>query len=309
MERNLVSVIIPTYNRSQYLGETLESIIDQTYEQWECLVIDDGSNDETEDLMIGYENKDGRITYRKRPDSFSKGANGSRNYGLTLSKGEFIAFCDDDDYWLPTKLEKQIPVFKDFPKVGLVTSNLEFVASDGIRTGRVIDFSPCNGYIFEALLLKNQTSTITVVVKREVFDKVGLFNTTFRFSEDWEMWRRIGFYYEFYVVPEVLACVRKHELNITNELTNKPLEKFKLYRRLTKSLLKWGDNRFSKEDLKIIQRVEWQHYRTILINNCPGIKPKVSFFLKLMVVNFFESLRFMFLLLKYELLKPNKSVF
>src|SRR5690606_15110439 len=150
------------------------------------------------------------------------------NFGLFKSKGVYIAFCDDDDYWLPDKLEKQIPILEAHPEVGLVTGNIEFVNTDGVRTGRIIKQTGNHGYVFEELLFKNRLSMITPVLRRDVFDKVGMFNTDFTISEDWEYWRRVAYYYPFYALPDVLACVRKHDANTSLKVSEAPFEQYVL---------------------------------------------------------------------------------
>ena len=104
----LVSIIIPTYNRAHLLGETLESVLAQTYENWECLIIDDGSIDATDELMDFYCEKDSRIKYYHRPDIRQKGANACRNYGFEMCKGEFIQWFDSDDIIHADKLKIQV---------------------------------------------------------------------------------------------------------------------------------------------------------------------------------------------------------
>lgn len=105
---SLISLIIPTYNRCHFIGETLDSIIGQTYREWECIVVDDGSSDYTEELIEFYVAKDKRISFYKRPGGIKKGANGCRNFGFTVSKGEFINWFDSDDILLPEALEKRV---------------------------------------------------------------------------------------------------------------------------------------------------------------------------------------------------------
>ncbi|MNK18133.1 GalNAc(5)-diNAcBac-PP-undecaprenol beta-1,3-glucosyltransferase [compost metagenome] len=97
----VVSIIIPTYNRAHLIGETLDSIVAQTYNNWECIVVDDGSTDDTKDLVKDYQTKDSRISYHRRPDNYLPGGNGARNYGFDISKGEYINWFDSDDIMLP----------------------------------------------------------------------------------------------------------------------------------------------------------------------------------------------------------------
>lgn len=102
-----ISILIPTYNRAPYLGETLDSVIGQTFKNWECIVVDDGSVDYTLELLEFYKEKDKRITYFQRPENRPKGANACRNYGFEKSGGKYVQWLDSDDIISPDKLEKQ----------------------------------------------------------------------------------------------------------------------------------------------------------------------------------------------------------
>ena len=110
MNKSLVTIIIPTYNRHDYLGETLDSVLGQSYQNWECIIVDDGSNDYTKELVEWYIARSTRIKYFERPDNLPKGANSCRNYGYELSQGEYIMWLDDDDLLDAKKLEKQLEV-------------------------------------------------------------------------------------------------------------------------------------------------------------------------------------------------------
>ncbi|SFC74087.1 Glycosyltransferase involved in cell wall bisynthesis [Zunongwangia mangrovi] len=131
MNNPLVSIIIPTYNRAHFIGETLESVIAQTYQNWECIVVDDDSNDYTDELMEFYCEKDTRIKYHHRSSHKPKGANACRNYGFDLSKGDLLIFLDSDDF-----LEKQCIQLR---KNKLIESKLDFVCTDTARL--VSDFN------------------------------------------------------------------------------------------------------------------------------------------------------------------------
>ncbi|MEP6260726.1 MAG: glycosyltransferase family 2 protein [Gillisia sp.] len=108
----LVSIIIPTYNREDLIGETLNSVLSQTYTNWECIVVDDGSSDNTEGIIKAYIEKDCRIKYYYRPENCKKGASVCRNFGLEKSKGELIQFLDSDDLLAKNKLEEQIKLYQ-----------------------------------------------------------------------------------------------------------------------------------------------------------------------------------------------------
>ncbi|MCA1744718.1 MAG: glycosyltransferase, partial [Bacteroidales bacterium] len=107
-EQPLVSVIIPTFNREHLIGETLESVLKQTYNNWECLIVDDGSTDRTRELVEGYVQLDGRFSYYRRPDYMPKGANACRNFGFEISRGDYVNWFDDDDIMHPEKLQIQV---------------------------------------------------------------------------------------------------------------------------------------------------------------------------------------------------------
>jgi glycosyltransferase involved in cell wall biosynthesis len=114
MSTPLVSIIIPTFNRASIINDTLDSILDQTYSNWECLVVDDGSTDETKKVIHNYALKDPRISALERPPEKSKGANSCRNYGLSLAKGDYVIFFDSDDIMAMTCLEKRVEAFNKY---------------------------------------------------------------------------------------------------------------------------------------------------------------------------------------------------
>lgn len=111
MRYPLVSIIIPTYDRGQIISEALYSVLAQTYKNWECIVVDDGSHDHTQELINSFQEKCNQISYHKRPEALKKGASACRNYGLKLSQGELIQFLDSDDLLRKNKLEEQVKLY------------------------------------------------------------------------------------------------------------------------------------------------------------------------------------------------------
>ncbi len=125
-ENPLVSIIIPTYNRAHLIGETLDSVLAQTYQNWECIVVDDGSTDNTDELILNYIAKDNRFKYCHRPADKPKGANACRNYGLELAKGEYINWFDSDDLMRPNFMIRKLEVLKKHQVDFVVSESLNF---------------------------------------------------------------------------------------------------------------------------------------------------------------------------------------
>ena len=157
------SVIVAVYNGAKTLTQTIESILSQTYDNFELLLIDDGSTDESRNLIEKYL-EDERVKYFKKQNG---GVASARNFGIARATGEVIGFCDQDDQWLPQKLEKQIPLFSD-PDVGLVYSWVD-IDRHGKRECSTPEFE---GECFEALLNRNFVSCCTAMVRRTVLNQV-----------------------------------------------------------------------------------------------------------------------------------------
>jgi len=168
----LVSVVIPAYNCAPFIGESLDSVYRQTYRNWEVIVIDDGSTDETRAILAPHT---GRIRYFYQEN---RGTAAARNAGVRQARGELIAFLDNDDIWLPEKLERQVQVMQGSPECGLVfTDGIMFMA-DGTRRGPVIpsrldawiathlteDPAVAKGDIFRNLFLANEISSASSVM-------------------------------------------------------------------------------------------------------------------------------------------------
>ena len=202
-----ISVIIPTKNRIDMLKIALNSIFTQTYPVYEIIVIDDGSDSDDIIDLIRVINEPKVSLLRNHS---SKGANYSRNRGIKVSTGDFIAFLDDDDYWLPQKLEKQLAVFKS-QDVGAVYCGLNYYDVVSGKKKNVNRLSYPSGYILEQLLIEDITSTTpTYIVRRDCFDKAGFFDENLPARQDWDMWIRIAQHYNIGCVPEVLVYAGEH---------------------------------------------------------------------------------------------------
>jgi glycosyltransferase involved in cell wall biosynthesis len=211
----LVSIVIPSYNYGQFVSEAVESVLAQTYSPIEVIVVDDGSTDNTREVLI--ERFGDRIRYIYQEN---KGLPGARNTGIRNATGSFLAFLDADDLWLPTKLEKQMAVMSEKPEVGLV-----YCSSLRVNTQTGASYTEhcrpdVRGDVRRKVLHRNciAGSASAALIRRECFDTVGLFDETLRSAEDWDMWIRLSRHYQFDFVPEALIQYRMHGSQMSSKL-------------------------------------------------------------------------------------------
>ncbi len=200
----LISCVVPTYNSERYLKEALESIFAQTYRPFEIIIADDGSTDNTESLAISYGDQ---IRFVKQKTS---GPAATRNLGLNVARGEFVAFLDADDLWHPEKLFRQMSFFRKLPEPDLCLTHAQLFWTHTLREEKIQyrdhpRSQPIPGY-----------STTTLLVRRNIFDRIGLFNTQYWFGDatDW-LSRAIEQELIIEVLPDVLTYHRMHESNLT----------------------------------------------------------------------------------------------
>jgi glycosyltransferase involved in cell wall biosynthesis len=200
-----VSVVIPAYNAMTYLPKTLDSVLQQTFTDFEVLLVNDGSTDSIESWFTTV--NDNRV---KLISQANQGLPGARNTGIKEAQGEYIAFIDADDLWEPTKLEKQAHSLDAKPEVGLVYAWTLLIDQHGNSTGTVTA-AQAEGNVWEKLLLGDVVgSGSAAMIRRSCFDQVGMFDTELTSIEDCDMWVRIAAHYPFAVIKEVLVYYRQH---------------------------------------------------------------------------------------------------
>ena len=202
-ELPLISIVLPTYNRAYILPEAVRSVLEQTYSTWELIIVDDGSTDDTREVIERF--ADLRIRYIKHETN--KGLAASRNTGITNARGAYIANLDSDDTWLPQKLEKEIFVFNNKnPQPDIVYSAYERTLANG-RTVQLPPetVSPKEGDLQKVFLASNIISMQMALIKRGVFETYGMFDETIESMQDWELWLRLAPHCKFTYVPEILT--------------------------------------------------------------------------------------------------------
>lgn len=206
---NEISIVIPTLNRPEFLSRLLKSISAQTYQKFEVLIIDDASDDQASNQKVIESYKD-VMDLKYFVNEKRSGAPVSRNRGITEAKFDLIALVDDDDEWLPSKLEKQIEIFAHSPEeVGLVYTWTRVVDSNGNAIGE--NLSSIEGLPKREILEECFISSPSVMVKKKAIIASGLFDISFRSCQDWDMWTRLVFAnYQVRVVKEILTLYYKH---------------------------------------------------------------------------------------------------
>lgn len=211
MTNGLVSIIIPTYNRAHLIEATLKSILLQTYQNWECIVVDDGSIDETESIVNSYSNKDNRIKFFKRPQSLQKGANSCRNYGFQMSSGEYINWFDSDDVILENFIKN---------KVNALTPDIHFIIGNGYfwypetNTKKVLNLADTDNLYLDFVMWKLQIITNSVLFKRNFLKDKELFNPNMKRGQEAEFFSRLFFECtsnQFKIIQNADFLYRQHD--------------------------------------------------------------------------------------------------
>ena len=211
----MISVIIPTYNSTKYIGEAINSVLRQTFTDYEIIVVDDGSTDNTKEII---DNNFPQVRYYYLPH---RGVSRARNYGIQRARGEFIAFLDADDLWFGEKLEKQIGVFNADQELMLVFTEHRFFDSNGIREAT---FSKkerlMKGDVVKNIFLYSHVALPTVMVRKNVFQEIGYFEENLNVAEDDNLWIRIALKFRIHLLDEVLVHCRMTENSLSRITSN-----------------------------------------------------------------------------------------
>jgi len=220
MKNPKVSIIIPAYNHEKYVGEAIQSVLTQTFEDFELIIINDGSTDNTEAEILKF--KDDRIQYYFQPN---RGLSATLNRGVGLARGEFFNFLPSDDMFLPEKLAVQLKAFEESADIGVVFSYHLVVDGEGkeVKDDPIVDWFTVpfktREEIFPALFERNFLSVPTALIKMECFKKVGLFDESLKIAQDYDLWMRILRYYDLRLIKRILLKLRWHGANLTYRTT------------------------------------------------------------------------------------------
>ncbi|OGX15238.1 MAG: hypothetical protein A2166_00420 [Omnitrophica WOR_2 bacterium RBG_13_41_10] len=218
-----VSVIIPTYNRAHYICETIDSILAQTYRDYEIIVVDDGSTDDTRKVLQKY---DGKVRYFYQKN---RGSSAARNFGISQSQGEYIAFLDDDDLWLPNKLDVQLEIIEKNLNLAFVCSGSYVINEAGENINVWKENKKSKLETFRRLYKGNFVLTLTVLMRRRCFYDVGEFDERLIVSQDYDLWLRLAKKYKFQYINTPLAKYRIHRNNVSKNIETRFLNNLMIF--------------------------------------------------------------------------------
>jgi glycosyltransferase involved in cell wall biosynthesis len=216
----LVSVVVLTYNRARLLPETVHAILAQSYRNLELIIVDNLSSDSTPDYVAGL--TDSRVRCYRNPNHGVLAVN--RNFGIRQARGKYIAFCDDDDVWLPTKLERQVSVLENSSRVALCFTNT-LAVRDSSDTGQLVFSHPFGNSTLNSLIWRNFIGNSSVMVRKAVLDRVGLLDEDPALTpyDDYHMWLRVAHSGEIHGIDEPLVRYRVHGAGFSAQLTHRDL--------------------------------------------------------------------------------------
>jgi glycosyltransferase involved in cell wall biosynthesis len=240
-----VSVIIPTYQSAKYIKSALESVLSQTFKDFEIIVVDGGSRDGTKEIAESFGSKI-RVLLQS-----GKGISNARNVGVAAAKGEYIAFLDSDDLWVPTKLATQLKLIKGSNSVGLVYSDASTFFEGDLEPKCGITLfdvrKPHRGNITIQLILENFIPCSTVLIRKLCFQKIGDFDESLPLCEDHDLWLRTSKVFCVDYQPIVLAKIRSHSGSLSTNLECLLITQIMLRKRTIvqmPSLIDGYDNKF-----------------------------------------------------------------
>lgn len=307
-EENLISIIIPVYNRESLIGDTLDSILAQSWPNWECIVVDDGSEDNTLEVLEAYCKKDARISYHQRPENRPKGANACRNYGFELSKGAYINWFDSDDLMHPQKLELQLKALKESEFPFCVCQTMMFDESMkkelGLRHPRLISDNFWEDYIMFKILWV----TPSPLWKRSFLqDLDSLFDEELQAAQEWEFHvRSLSRLKEYSTINRPLNYIRIHKNSVSTVDHEKKIWHYFLARYKVYELFK---KECSPRIGSFLRRYLLEAYKNALRNGQITLAGKmwVTYISREKSISFKKKLRLSAALISFKIFKKGNS--
>jgi glycosyltransferase involved in cell wall biosynthesis len=231
-----VSVIMPCFNHALFVEKSIESVLAQSVGDLELIVVDDCSRDHSREIIAQYAKNDRRV--RAIQHERNLGASRSRNDGIRVAEGEYLAFCDADDIWMPTKLARQLELMETHPMHDVAYCDAEIIDEHGERTGERFSHEfpvpgDGSGRLFDELCTRNFINMQTVVLRRKSLGATARFDEHIKWVEDWLFWVRIAQDHSFIYTKEVLAEYRVHQKSTgRSQRRGNKINRLKVFRRI-----------------------------------------------------------------------------
>lgn len=250
-----VAVIIPCYNGARYLEQTLQSALEQSLNDKQILAVDDGSCDETLTIL---ERFSPRVKVLQQSH---QGTQAARNLAIRCSDSEYVALLDQDDLWLSTKLTTQVKILEDHPEVGLCYTNVQTIDERGAPLDKPQPPFATLAHgesAFLRLLEGNFITASSVVLRRAILEKVGLFSSDYPYAGDWHLWLRVATFSSIDGCPEVLTLYRWHSANASRDSVGMLKDGIRLYAEMLGSLAEWVSHHPGAREHPLRRRLRYQ---------------------------------------------------
>ena len=255
-----VSVIVPTYNRAEFLNRALMSVVKQTVKCSEIIVVDDGSTDDTANLLHKFSRTIEIPLKIIRQEN--KGPAAARNLGITSAKQEYVAFLDSDDHWNKRKIEIQYKILQDNPEY-FISHTKEKWLRRGAHLNQKKKHIPRHGDIFDHCLQLCGVGMSTVMIRSDLFEKIGLFDENIRCCEDYDFWLRVSCRFPFYLVNEPLTVKEGGREDQVSSIYRMGMDRIRVY-----ALKKIIDSKILTEKQYLLAIDEFKRKCTVFGNGC-----------------------------------------
>jgi glycosyltransferase involved in cell wall biosynthesis len=298
-----VSVIVPCYNYANFISQTLNSVRQQTYQDWECIVVDDGSTDNSKDIIFSYTSRDPRFVYVYQEN---RGLSAARNTGIKEAKGDFLQFLDADDLIESRKLELQVLYLKEHPDVEIVYGDVRYFSTeqpgelllslDGKNRPWMPKVSGKGEKVLNYLIRENIMVVSSPLVSRKVIEECGFFDETLKACEDWDYWLRCalaGLFFKYEGMEGSYSLVRMHRASMSKNISRMIAESILIREKLDKRLATVG-NKKEIRSLRSYNKLIKQHLLQRLEdrgNTVSGFIPSKMCTIKLLLANSLRKIK------------------
>lgn len=259
MRHPLVSIIVPCYNQERFIAAALDSLLAQTYPNWEAIIVNDGSTDLSEQIVLDYCRTDSRFVLISQPN---KGLSGARNTGITSAKGAYVGFLDADDAYLPDKLARQVEFLEATAEVDVVYG--DYFRGDSKLVPYTLVSQPLPTIaLSEALIYRNWFDVNSPLLRRSIVDEVGPFDEVLKSAEDWDYWIRVAASGQVAYCSGPVAIYRTHDNQMHKDTARMRAECLKVAARR----YALNDNRYQR----MVAAIEFYHARIAVTRRSVGV--------------------------------------